>query len=77
MQRAPVFVFDSAREEGTYLTSSWDCVARTGAGSGPVGGDVGGAQPRPVDVPEQVVLDADLGIVPRDVDGGLRGGGIG
>ena len=48
-----------------------------GAGGGAVGGDVGGAQPRAVDVPEQVVLDADVGIVPRDVDGGLRGRGIG
>ena len=48
-----------------------------GAGGGAVGRDVGGAQPRPVDVPEQVVLDADVGIETRDVDGGLRGRGIG
>ena len=47
------------------------------AGGGPVGGDVGGAQPRAVDVPEEVVLDADVGIETGDVDGGRRGRGIG
>ena len=38
------------------------------AGQRLVGRDLGGAQPRPVDVPEQVVLDADLGVEGGEVE---------